>query len=461
MLAGVALAGAAAWSSAAPGRSRSPSSAAHEVAGEPPTPLPSTGSRASVVAPNGWSLPFTVVDGVKVFHLVAEEVEHEFAPGLQARCWGYNGSVHGPVIEAVEGDRVRIYLTNLLAAPTTVHWHGLFLPSGMDGVGGLSQPAVPPGGTCVYEFTLRQHGTFMYHSHHDEMTQMGMGMTGLFIVHPASPPSAGPDRDFAIMLHEWFLPVGASRPDPNEIGDFNVLTMNGRCFPGTAPLVVRRGDRVRIRLGNLSAMNHHPIHLHGHAFTVVETDGGVVPESARRPETTVLVPVGSTRTVEFVADAPGDWALHCHMTHHVMNQMGHGVTNMIGVDAAGLDELIRPLLPGYMTMGENGMGDMADMGMRVPENSIPMVGGRGPGGAITMGGMFTILKVRDEVAEGQTDPGWYENPPGTQSWPAEESALRRDGIDASGERAPRGGDRSGPASTGRQPDGSGHGAMHH
>lgn len=389
-----------------------------------------------VVVPNGWTLPYKVIDGVKVFHLVAEEVEHEFAPGLIATCWGYNGSVHGPLIEAVEGDRVRIYVTNRLAAPTTVHWHGVLLPSGMDGVGGLSQKAILSGETYAYEFTLRQHGTLMYHSHHDEMTQIGMGMTGLFVIHPRSPAGPRPDRDFAILLHEWFVPVGASRPDPNEMTDFNVLTMNARAFPGTTPLVARLGDRVRIRIGNLSPMNHHPIHLHGYFFTVTETDGGVIPEAGRWPETTVLVPVGGTRTVEFIADNPGDWALHCHMTHHIMNQMGEGLPNMIGVNTAGLDEQVRPLLPEYMTMGQEGMGEMADMSMKVPENSIPMLGGKGPHDVITMGGMFTMLKVRESLRPGHDDPGWYENPPGTQSMLAADEAMRRDGISPSGENAP-------------------------
>ncbi|MFN7022047.1 MAG: multicopper oxidase domain-containing protein, partial [Phycisphaerales bacterium] len=136
-----------------------------------------------VIVPNGWTIPYKVVDGVKVFHIVAEEVEHEFAPGLKATCWGYNGGVHGPAFEVVEGDRVRIFLTNKLAASTTIHWHGFLFESGMDGVGGLSMKSVRTGETYMYEFTLRQHGTLMYHSHHDEMTQMGMGMTGLFIVH--------------------------------------------------------------------------------------------------------------------------------------------------------------------------------------------------------------------------------------------------------------------------------------
>ena len=412
-------------------RESSPTSQQPMPPGEPGTHY------TPVVVPNGWTLPYRLIDGVKVFHLVAEEVTHEFAPGLVAHCWGYNGSVHGPVIEAVEGDRVRIYVTNRLKAPTTVHWHGVLLPSGMDGVGGLSQKSILPGETFMYEFTLRQHGTLMYHSHHDEMTQMGMGMTGLFIIHPREPVGPRPDRDFAIMLHEWFVPVGTSRPDPNEMSDFNILTMNGKAFPGTAPLVARLHERVRVRIGNLSAMNHHPIHLHGYYFSVTETDGGEIPEAGRWPETTVLVPVGSTRTVEFVANNPGDWAMHCHMTHHVMNQMGHGIANMIGVDPEGLDARVRPLLPDYMTMGQDGMGEMADMGMQIPENSIPMLGGQGPHDTITMGGMFTILKVREYLPNGYDDPGWYENPPGTQSVMADAAAMRRDGISSDAANAPR------------------------
>ncbi len=381
-----------------------------------------------VVTPNGAALPWKIVDGVKVFHLIAEEVDHEFAPGLKGKCWGYNGRVHGPTIEAVEGDAIRIYVSNRLAAPTSVHWHGIYLPNGMDGVAGLNQGTIKKGETFKYEFTLKQHGTFMYHSHHDEMTQMAMGMMGMFVVHPRRPsPDYRVDRDFAIMLSEWRIDPGTSRPDPNEMTDFNVLTMNARAFPGTDPLVAKTGDRVRVRFGNLSAMDHHPIHLHGHFFKVVATDGGALPLSAQWPQTTVLVPVGSTRDVELVADAPGDWAFHCHMTHHVMNQMGHDIPNMIGVKPGAIDKRVRPLLPGYMTMGPDGMGDMAEMGMPVPKNSIPMVGAKGPFDYITMGGMFTILKVRDELTN-YADPGWYKHPAGEVAAQATPGDLKRDGI---------------------------------
>ncbi len=385
-----------------------------------------------VVTPSGASLPWKIVDGLKVYHLIAEEVEHEFAPGLKARCWGYNGRVHGPTIEAVEGDRVRIYVTNRLSAGTSVHWHGVYVPNGMDGVGGLNQRAIKRGETFKYEWTFRQHGTFMYHSHHDEMTQMGMGMMGMIVVHPRQPePSYRVDRDFAIMLSEWAIEPGTYRPNPNEMTDFNVLTINAKCYPGTEPLVCKTGDRVRIRFGNLSAMDHHPIHLHGHYFKIVATDGGSISTAAQWPETTVLVPVGSTRDVEFIASAPGDWAMHCHMTHHLMNQMGHDAPNTVGMKAGDLDHKVRSLLPAYMTIGEDGMGEHGihvERGHhKVPENSIPMVGAWGPFDYITMGGMFSIVKIRDNLTS-YKDPGWYQNPKGTVADLASPNELRRDGI---------------------------------
>jgi FtsP/CotA-like multicopper oxidase with cupredoxin domain len=385
-----------------------------------------------VITPNNISLPWKVVDGVKVYHLIAEPVRHEFAPGLVATCWGYNGRVHGPTIEAVEGDRVRIYVTNKLPAPTSVHWHGILLPNGMDGVAGLNQKAIDPGETYRYEFTLRQHGTHFYHSHHDEMTQIALGMMGLFIIHPRNPKQR-PDRDFALMLGEWRINVGASRPDPNEMTDFNIFTFNAKAFPGTEPLVAKLGDRVRIRLANSNPMDHHPIHLHGYQFPITETDGGPIPPSAQQYENTVLTPVGTTRTIDFVANAPGDWAMHCHMTHHTMNQMGHAFGNFIGVNTADLNKKIRRFVPGYMAMGETGMGDMGDMGMKVPTNSIPMVGAEGPFSYIAMGGMFTIFKVREGITTYQ-DPGWYKHPPGTVASVASAEEIKRDGIDVEGEK---------------------------
>ena len=380
-----------------------------------------------VVVPNGSTLPFKMKGGVKVFHLVAGPVpKHQFMPGLEVEAWGYNGSTPGPLIEAVEGDRVRIYVTNNLREPTTVHWHGVILPNGMDGVAGLTQEPIQPGKTFKYELTFTKPGTFMYHPHFDEMTQIALGMVGMIVVHPKRRRETRRVRDYSLMAHEWKVDIGAARPDPMAMNDFNILTFNSKVFPATEPLVAELGDLVRIRIGNLGPMDHHPIHLHGYAFEVVETDGGPVPKSARWPETTVLVPVGAVRVVEFVADTPGDWAIHCHMTHHVMNQMGHDAPNLIGADIRGLDARIGRVVPGYMTMGANGMGEM--MHMDRPRNSVSMVGGRGPFATIDMGGMFTIVKVRDRL-DGSADPAWFTHPAGTVASEATAADLAGDDID--------------------------------
>src|SRR5574341_1297816 len=371
-------------------------------------------SYTPVTTLNGSTLPWKWDNGVKVFHLIAEPVKREFAPGMIVNCWGYNGQTPGPTIEAVEGDRVRLLVTNKLAEHTTIHWHGVLLPNGMDGVGGLNQPQIKPGETYVYEFTLRQHGTQMYHPHADEMVQMAMGMEGFFIIHPKEPEQPRIDRDFCIFLQEWFVEPGTSTPNPNIMTDFNLFTFNSRVFPGTAPLIARLGDRIRIRIANLS-MDSHPIHLHGYSFKITGTDGGRIPDSGQWPETTVNVPPGTTRDIEFVASVPGDWVLHCHKNHHVMNAMNHTVPNMIGVKQSGVDRKVQNLLPDYMAMGESGMSEMASMNMPLPRNTLPMMTGKGQFGNIEMGGMFTVLKVREGITS-YDDPGWYQHPEGTVAW---------------------------------------------
>ena len=381
-----------------------------------PASAPSRSARRAgkVRTLNGWSLPHRNVGGVKEFHLVAEEFEHEFAPGSKATCWGYNGGTPGPTIEAMEGDRVRILVTNRLREATTIHWHGLLLPSGMDGVGGLTQPKIGPGETFAYEFTLRQHGTHMYHPHADEMTQMAMGMMGLFIIHPKGGDTV--DRDYAFILHNFAMHRGTRRPDPAVMQDFDLWTFNSKVFPAIENLVARTGERVRIRIGNLSMWNH-PVHLHGVQFEVTGSDGGRWPRAQWRREVTEIVGVGQMRDIEFTA-VPGDWAFHCHMAHHTMGPMGHDIPNTLGVDQSGVEEKIRRMLPGYMAMGRDGMSehqDHVDSGhMKGPENTLAMMAGKGPFGNIEMGGMFTVVKVRDDQAPGDfSDPGWYAHPAGT------------------------------------------------
>ncbi|MFT3733458.1 MAG: copper oxidase [Rhodocyclaceae bacterium] len=371
-----------------------------------------------VVTLNGWTLPWRMNNGVKEFHLVAEPVVREIAPGMVAHLWGYNGQSPGPTIEVVEGDRVRIFVTNKLPEHTTMHWHGQRLPNGMDGVGGLTQPQIEPGKTFVYEFVARRPGTFMYHPHADEMTQMAMGMMGFWVTHPrtAHPQISEVQRDFCFLLNAYDIEPGAYTPKVNTMLDFNLWTWNSRAFPGIDSLNVKLNDRVRIRVGNLT-MTNHPIHLHGHEFEVTGTDGGPVPKTARWPEVTTDVAVGQMRQIEFVASEEGDWAFHCHKSHHTMNAMGHDVPTMIGVDHSKVVTQINRLIPDYMVMGERGMADMGEMEMPLPDNTLPMMTGQGPYGPVEMGGMFTLLKVRrGQKAADYSDPGWFKQPAGTQAY---------------------------------------------
>ena len=167
----------------------------------------------------------------------------------------------------------------------------------------------------------------MYHPHADEMVQMAMGMMGMFIVHPRDPQFMRVDRDFVFLLGAFRIDPGSYVPKVAEMTEFNLWTFNSRVFPGIDHLAVRKGDRVRVRIGNLT-MTNHPIHMHGYHFAVTCTDGGWVPESARWPETTIDVPVGAMRAFDFQADIAGDWALHCHKSHHTMNAMGHDVQHL-------------------------------------------------------------------------------------------------------------------------------------
>jgi FtsP/CotA-like multicopper oxidase with cupredoxin domain len=383
---------------------------------QPPLAPPNGRPYNPVVTLNGWTLPWRMNDGVKEFHLVAEPVVRELAPGMKAHLWGYNGQSPGPTIEVVEGDRVRIFVTNRLPEHTTIHWHGQRLPNGMDGVGGLNQPHIPVGKTFVYEFEAKRPGTFMYHPHADEMVQMAMGMMGFWVTHPRNPGFMKVDRDFVFLLNNYDVDPGSFTPKVSTMLDFNLFTFNSRVFPAIDPLVVRHNDRVRIRVGNLT-MTNHPIHLHGHEFVVTGTDGGWTPPGSRWPEVTTDIAVGQMRAIEFVATELGDWAFHCHKSHHTMNAMGHDVPTMIGVDHRGIAKQIASLVPEYMVMGERGMADMAEMEMPLPDNTLPMMAGQGPYGALEMGGMFTTVKVRADVKPGDyRDPGWYKAPAGTTAY---------------------------------------------
>jgi FtsP/CotA-like multicopper oxidase with cupredoxin domain len=327
-----------------PARARHPDPARHHAAagaghsGRPYNP---------VVTLNGWTLPWRMNNGVKEFHLVAEPVVREMAPGFKAHLWGYNGQSPGPTIEVVEGDRVRLFVTNKLGELTSVHWHGQRLPNGMDGVTGLNQPGIPPGKTFVYEFVARRPGTFMYHPHADEMVQMAMGMMGFWVTHPkAEAPADRRGRPRLLLPAERLRhrPRQRDAEDHDHAG-LQPVELEQPHLPGHRPAGgAAHGRPVRIRVGNLT-MTNHPIHLHGHEFLVTGTDGGPTPKSARQYEVTTDIAVGQMRQMDFLADEEGDWAFHCHKSHHTMNAMGHGVPTMIGVDHRGVARQITKLVP--------------------------------------------------------------------------------------------------------------------
>ncbi len=260
--------------------------------------------------------------GVKEFHLIAEPVKQELMPGKVVDLWGYNGSAPGPTIQVTQGDRVRIIVDNHLPEPTSMHWHGFEIPFAMDGAPGSSQDPIAPGGRFVYEFTLHQAGTFFYHSHM-AMQEM-MGMIGAFIMHPKEAYEPAVDQDFALILQEYAVLPNNSVPNSMNM-EFNWLTLNGKSGPATTPILVRLNDRVRLRFVNLG-MDHHPIHLHGHTFVITGSEAGRQPQAAWGPKNTALVGVAEACDVEFVANNPGDWMIHCHLPHHMMNQM----SSMVG-----------------------------------------------------------------------------------------------------------------------------------
>ncbi len=303
------------------------------------------------------TLPYVMNQGAKEFHLEATSVVSTLPDGSDpmmtrrrpVNLMGYNQSTIGPTIEAVEGDRVRVVFTNRLSEGTTVHFHGIELPIEMDGVPGLSQDVVQPGGQFIYEFTVDRAGTFIYHPHFNAMKQIGLGMMGFFVVHPRNPlPELKVDRDYAFMLHTIRLDPGSPNPDVMEMSEFNYYLMNGRVGEGEGsstgipPMKARVGERVRVRVSNLSMLTH-PIHLHGHTYGVSDWGGGYMPQSQWIKANTINISAGEVRTLEFVARAPGKWMFHCHFTHHLMNDMH------------------RPSMPGDPSMGSMPSMEMGGM----------------------------------------------------------------------------------------------------
>jgi FtsP/CotA-like multicopper oxidase with cupredoxin domain len=373
--------------------------AGRRAAGLPPVP---------VVTPDLPKLAYKMVDGFKEFHLHVQPVKRELLPGVFMNFWGYNGGMPGPTVEAVEGDKVRFVVHNELPEATTLHLHGLELPNSQDGVPDLTQDPIAPGKTGLYELTLHQSGTFFFHSH-DPMQQV-MGTVGLFIIHPKKTYQPAVDYDFGLIIQEFRIRPAVNTP-ASTLMDFNWFTLNGRSAPYTTPLVVKLGSRVRIRFLNFSTDDHHPMHLHGHTFWVTGTEAGRIPESAWVPGNTVLVGVAQVREVEFIANNPGDWVLHCHMFHHMMNHMISGVgpdsrktTNGTGK----LDPLYK--IPGYPQM--TGMHAMMSPEQVKKLKANPLTRGMAPQWFMHLQGLHTVVRVLPEALYNQVVSGKGDIPPG-------------------------------------------------
>lgn len=357
-----------------------------------------------LTCPDLETLPWKLVDGHKEYHLRATPVRREFLPEQEMVVWGYNGSMPGPTIEATEGDRVRIVVHNDLPEPHSVHWHGFELPVEMDGVPFLTQEPIPPGDTHVYEFDLHQTGTYFYHSHFP--MQESFGMVGLFVIHPKVAYQPVVDRDFGLIFQNFFIQPHQTVPDSMKM-DWNWHTINGRSGPYTTPLVCKLGERVRIRLLNFSPMQHHPIHVHGHTFWLTGAGGGRIPPEAWIPANITLVGVAQASDFEFIANNPGDWLMHCHMVHHMMNHMVQQVGPRIR-DGAGVEDYLTSLdrrpavdgltpkqagfqVPGYPQKMQ-GMMKMPPSAMKKIQERREVLGMR-PQWHMGVHGLMTVVRV--------------------------------------------------------------------
>lgn len=266
-------------------------------------------------------LAYEMDGATKVFRLTAEKIRWETKEGVIVDAMAYNRMVPGPVIRVTEGDRVRIVVTNAMDEPHTTHWHGLFVPNNMDGVPGISQDPILPGESFTYEFTAAPHGTRLYHSHFNAMTQESSGLYGMFVIEEKNPPAERrADREEIMLLSDG--PLG--------------FIINGKEFPMIEPIKMKMGERVRVRMANLGAM-YHPMHMHGGFMTVIAKDGFPVP-SPQKINTISIAP-GETWDVILHPQFAGTWIWHCHVLSHATgpkdadgNETSAGMIGVIIVD---------------------------------------------------------------------------------------------------------------------------------
>ena len=298
--------------------------------------LRSVRSEAAPDARGDQTIQPRVEGGVKVYELEAAVTLWNILPWVRVAAYAFNGQVPGPRIRIVEGDHVRIVVRNSLPEPTTIHWHGLVVPNTMDGPAEITQAPIPPGGTFTYEFAAQQAGTFFYHSHAKPDRQQALGLYGALIIDPKQ-GSSHYDQELVVQLQEWLYKNGYTFPAmPMDGMQPNFFTINGKAYPATETVHLRRGQDLLVRFIGSSSGFVHPMHIHGGPFTIVATDGSSVPEGARLVKDTVNVGPGERYDVVWHAREPGRWLLHCHINHHTTNdnreeQGAGGLTLIIDV----------------------------------------------------------------------------------------------------------------------------------
>ncbi len=277
----------------------------------------SSGSTSSASVPDAIQqygnqlLAYTLdSDGYKHFTMTAQQVMWQPVKGQKVLAWTLNGTVPGPMLRVTAGDKVRITIVNHLPEPTSIHWHGFEVPTDVDGVPPLGQKPIEPGQSYTYAFTILDSdaGTHWYHSHYDDLTQVSGGMYGAFIVDPRpGSPQAALEPKVDVDQVEVI----------SQLDGYYII--NGKSFPDTQPITVTHGQTVRLRLIGADANFIHPMHLHGHTFTVIAEDGHML--TAPFLKDTIQVAPGETYDLTFMAwAAPGSvYPFHCHILSHLMN----------------------------------------------------------------------------------------------------------------------------------------------
>ncbi|MDR9503747.1 multicopper oxidase family protein [Brevibacillus agri] len=274
------------------------------------------------------------------FTLTAKESMLHLDDQTMKTAWTYNGTVPGPQLRVKQGETISVTLKNELPEPVTIHWHGLPVPNNMDGIPGVTQNAVKPNESFTYRFKVDVAGTYWYHSHQNSSRQVDKGLYGSLVVEPKTPEPA--DKDVTLVLDEWMqddsmaemhggggsmagmnhgadhaapATSAASGHDMANMSDakmmplmYTIFSVNGKTGPAIAPLRVKEGEKVRIRLINAGYLSHK-LNLQGHAFQIVSTDGQPLHNPPLTSGQLLNIAPGERYDLEFVANNPGTWLL--------------------------------------------------------------------------------------------------------------------------------------------------------